>query len=43
MKRSHLENRANKTKDPKDILKYKDNVTMLLNETVSLSRSILIV
>ena len=31
MKRSHLKNKANKTKDPKDILKYKNNVIMWLN------------
>ena len=31
MKRSQLENKANKTKDPKHILKYKNNVIMWLN------------
>ena len=31
MKRSQLKNKANKTKDPKDILKYKNNVIMWLN------------
>ena len=31
MKNSHFENKTTKTKDPKDILKYKNNVIMQLN------------
>ena len=43
IKRSHLENKTNKMKDPKHILKYKNNVTILLNSTINLCRNILIV
>ena len=31
MKSCHLENKATKTKDPKDILKFKNDVIMWLN------------
>ena len=30
MKHSQLKNKANKTKDPKDILKYKNNIPYFL-------------